>query len=181
MIPLIDRPLNDFVLIETEFKQEFTDGGIFLPDSVRFDSKEGVVKAVSPDLKTKLNVGDRILFNSKSAIRTSYREHESMVLCSYFHIMMNLATRIPFGDFVLVKPHKMPEETEGGVFLTEDMRKVSGVAEIIGCSPDIPKSLLVPKKGDLVMHRKEVERSTDMEDLDNEFLLRYKDLMAIIQ
>ena len=178
---LIDRPLNDYVLIETSFSQEVTSHGIYLTNETLLESREGVVKHVSKDLKTKIKVGEKILFNSKSVIRTSFKEDEQMVLCSYFQIMMNLDTRMPYGDFVLVKPHEVPEETEDGVFLTEDMRKISGFSEVVSCSPDIPSDMIVPKKGDIVMHRKEVERETDMKDLGSEFLLRYKNLMAIME
>jgi len=177
---LIDRPLNDYILIETSFKQQVSSHGVFLSGDSVLQTKEGVVKAVSKDLKTKIKVGERILFNSQSVIRTSLKEDEQMVICSYFQVMMNLDTRVPYGDFILVKPHELNENTEDGVFLTEDMRKVSGFSEVIACSPDIPGNMVIPAKGDIVMHRKEVERETDMQDVGQEFLLRHKNLMAIL-
>lgn len=181
MISVIDKPLNDYVLIDTDFKQEQTEFGIFLPDAMRAESKEGTILSISPDLKTNLKIGDRVLFNSKSAIKTSQEPNESKVLCVYFQLMMNLDTRIPYSDYILLKPMKAPEKTEVGIFLTEEMRSMSGFGEIISCSVDLPKSLFIPKAGDFVMHRKEIERETDLEDLGNEYLLKYKNLMALLK
>jgi chaperonin GroES len=57
-------PLDDRVLIKPVDPEEKTASGIYLPDTAKEKSQEGVVVAVGTDedLREKIAAGDRVLF-----------------------------------------------------------------------------------------------------------------------
>lgn len=58
------KPLDDRILVKPVDPVEKTQTGIYLPDTAKEKSQEGVVVAVGTDedLQEKIKVGDRVLF-----------------------------------------------------------------------------------------------------------------------
>ena len=58
------KPLDDRVLVKPVDPVEKTQSGIFLPDTAKEKSQEGIVVAVGTDedLQTKIKTGDKVLF-----------------------------------------------------------------------------------------------------------------------
>lgn len=175
-----ETPLNDYVLIELEYRDSMTKEGIRLTDEMQMDTKIGKVLAVSPDLKTtSIKEGSRVRYRENTGVKLSSSEYERNVLISYFDLFINIDTDTPLNDYVLMKPYKKAAETEDGFVLPEEMRSVSGIGEVVAVSSDLKKVKI--KKGDIVMHRKKTERNTDEEDISKEYLTLYKNVMAVLK
>ena len=85
------RPIDARVIVEKKVKQEQTESGIFLPDSVDEQAQvvEGEVVAVGPGSRNMMNVesmpmdikvGDTILYTKFAATEVQYKGKEFMVV-----------------------------------------------------------------------------------------------------
>jgi chaperonin GroES len=85
------RPIDARVIVEKKVKQEQTESGIFLPDSVDEQAQvvEGEVVAVGPGSRSMMNgepmpmdikVGDTILYTKFAATEVQYKGKEFMVV-----------------------------------------------------------------------------------------------------
>jgi chaperonin GroES len=85
------RPIDARVIVEKKVKQEKTESGIFLPDSVDEQAQvvEGDVIAVGPGSRNMMNgesmpmdikVGDTILYTKFAATEVQYKGKEYMVV-----------------------------------------------------------------------------------------------------
>ena len=85
------RPIDARVIVEKKVKQEQTESGIFLPDSVDEQAQvvEGEVVAVGPGSRNMMNgesmpmdikVGDTILYPKFAATEVQYKGKEFMVV-----------------------------------------------------------------------------------------------------
>jgi chaperonin GroES len=85
------RPIDARVIVEKKVKQEKTESGIFLPDSVDEQAQvvEGDVIAVGPGSRSMMNgepmpmdikVGDTILYTKFAATEVQYKGKEFMVV-----------------------------------------------------------------------------------------------------
>ena len=85
------RPIDARVIVEKKVKQEQTESGIFLPDSVDEQAQvvEGDVVAVGPGSRSMMNgesmpmdikVGDKILYTKFAATEVQYKGKEFMVV-----------------------------------------------------------------------------------------------------
>jgi len=85
------RPIDARVIVEKKVKQEKTESGIFLPDSVDEQAQvvEGDVIAVGPGSRSMMNgepmpmdikVGDTILYTKFAATEVQYEGKEFMVV-----------------------------------------------------------------------------------------------------
>lgn len=57
------KPLNGYVLIKQNKKEETTASGILLAETTRTYQDQGTIHAVSKDNTNKLKVGDTVLFD----------------------------------------------------------------------------------------------------------------------
>jgi len=85
------RPIDARVIVEKKVKQEQTESGIFLPDSVDEQAQvvEGEVVSVGPGSRNMMNgepmpmdikVGDKILYTKFAATEVQYEGKEFMVV-----------------------------------------------------------------------------------------------------
>ena len=85
------RPIDARVIVEKKVKQEKTESGIFLPDSVDEQAQvvEGDVVAVGPGSRSMMNGesmpmdikgGDKILYTKFAATEVQYKGKEFMVV-----------------------------------------------------------------------------------------------------
>lgn len=75
-------PLDDRVLVKPVDPVEKTKSGIYLPDTAKEKSQEGVVIAVGTDddLQEKIKEGDRILFVKYGGTEVKIDDEDRMVL-----------------------------------------------------------------------------------------------------
>ena len=75
-------PLDDRVLVKPVDPQEKTSSGIYLPDTAKEKSQEGVVIAVGTDedLREKVSEGARVLFVKYGGTEVKIDGQEHMVL-----------------------------------------------------------------------------------------------------
>ena len=75
-------PLDDRVLVKPVDPQEKTSSGIYLPDTAKEKSQEGVVIAVGTDedLREKVSEGTRVLFVKYGGTEVKIDGQEHMVL-----------------------------------------------------------------------------------------------------
>jgi chaperonin GroES len=75
-------PLDDRVLVKPVDPEEKTASGIYLPDTAKEKSQEGVVVAVGTDedLQEKISEGDRVLFVKYGGTEIKIEGEEHMVL-----------------------------------------------------------------------------------------------------
>jgi chaperonin GroES len=75
-------PLDDRVLIKPVDPEEKTASGIYLPDTAKEKSQEGVVVAVGTDedLREKIAAGDRVLFVKYGGTEVKIDGEDHMVL-----------------------------------------------------------------------------------------------------
>ena len=85
------RPIDARIVIKKQERQEQTESGIFLPDSVDEQAQvvEGEVVAVGPGSRNMMNgesmpmdikVGDKILYTKFAATEVQYKGKEFMVV-----------------------------------------------------------------------------------------------------
>jgi len=85
------RPIDARVIVEKKVKQEQTESGIFLPDSVDEQAQvvEGEVVSVGPGSRNMMNgepmpmdikVGDTILYTKFAATEVQYKGEDFMVV-----------------------------------------------------------------------------------------------------
>ena len=85
------RPIDARVIVEKKVKQEHTESGIFLPDSVDEQAQvvEGEVVSVGPGSRNMMNgepmpmdikVGDTILYTKFAATEVQYKGKDFMVV-----------------------------------------------------------------------------------------------------
>jgi len=85
------RPIDARVIVEKKVKQEQTESGIFLPDSVDEQAQvvEGEVVSVGPGSRNMMNgepmpmdikVGDTILYTKFAATEVQYKGKDFMVV-----------------------------------------------------------------------------------------------------
>jgi chaperonin GroES len=85
--PMIE-PRNDYVLVQTDAKQEKSRGGILLPDRVQEDRMEAVVLAVGPGGVTAngvrvpidLKINDRVLIHQFAGNEIGNKEERKFLV-----------------------------------------------------------------------------------------------------
>jgi len=76
------RPINSRVLVRPLEPEEKTAGGLYLPDTVREEQKEGEVLAVAEDATEEIAVGDRIIYTEAGGTKISIEGEEHVLLSS---------------------------------------------------------------------------------------------------
>lgn len=60
------QPLNDHILIRPVDPEERTEGGLYLPDTARGQSNEGMVLAVPVGGAEGIAIGDRVIYKAQA-------------------------------------------------------------------------------------------------------------------
>ncbi|HEV2262800.1 MAG TPA: co-chaperone GroES [Candidatus Rubrimentiphilum sp.] len=99
------KPLGDRVVIEIVEQQEKTAGGVYLPDTAKEKSQEGVVRAVGEyfrifdstgtTMPQKLKVGDRVLFAKYSGSEYKSEGKEYVVVTG--KDILGIVEKVPAG------------------------------------------------------------------------------------
>ena len=71
---------DKIVLVVNETTDKVTSGGIVLPASVQPRQRRGRVLSFGPDVKTKLTIGDQVLFNIHAGAPTADGDREILVI-----------------------------------------------------------------------------------------------------
>lgn len=76
------KPLDDRVLVKPVDPMEKTQSGIYLPDTAKEKSQEGLVIAVGTDedLQSKIKVGDKVLFTKYGGTEIKIDNTDHMIL-----------------------------------------------------------------------------------------------------
>lgn len=82
------KPINDYILIKIEEKEEKTASGIFLPDTIQKDKPQvGIVIAVGDGrivndsyVKPRVHVGDEVMFAKYAGTELKIRGENYLVL-----------------------------------------------------------------------------------------------------
>jgi chaperonin GroES len=57
------QPTGDRVLVKVQESESKTKGGLYIPDSAKKKTSEGVVSAIGPDSSVTVKVGDKVMFD----------------------------------------------------------------------------------------------------------------------
>jgi chaperonin GroES len=79
----IKQLLEDRVLVKPEPEEEKTAGGLFIPDTAKQGSNEGLVKAVGPGKKDetmKVKVGDKVLYGKYSGTEVNLKGEKYLIM-----------------------------------------------------------------------------------------------------
>lgn len=82
------KPLGSFVLVEPCAEKEYTDGGLYIPESARVREGTALVLATGdcvefPDGKTRplrVKVGDKVLYDKFAGVKTKVDEKDCLFL-----------------------------------------------------------------------------------------------------
>ena len=81
------KPLGDRILVKRVEQANKTSAGIYIPDTAKDKSMEGVVVAVGPGAyengtrkKPAVNEGDRVVFGRRSGDEITYNNEEYVML-----------------------------------------------------------------------------------------------------
>lgn len=173
----LETPLNDHLLVEAIPGDETVDG-VIIPGELRDDRGVARVLKISPDLKLNIALDDvDVMYRKGSGVKVTADPEETKSLIRYRDLMMILGSQVPLNDFVLAEAIK-EEKGVGGIILSEELRRESGFAKVLGVSPDLKvKSDL---KDETIMHRKGTGVKISGSYDETKILIHYSDVMSMV-
>jgi len=126
------RPIGDRVLVRRDEAEAETEGGIFVPATVRNPPQRGTVVAVgegvyteSGDLiKLQAEPGNSLLFGAHCGNEVEFNHETLLMLTAREMLAVVDGDEVrPVGDRVLVRRDKPKDQTDGGLFLPETAQK----------------------------------------------------------
>lgn len=74
------QPLNNRFIVQPKKAEEKTLGGIYIPDTAKEKSQEGIVVAVPQMEKCPISVGDTVIYENYAGTEISIKDEQFLIL-----------------------------------------------------------------------------------------------------
>lgn len=75
------EPFGDKIIVRQKERKEQSKGGLIFTDSISDPPNEGLVIAISKDVKLDISIGDTLLYNKFAGALLEDNEIEYLILC----------------------------------------------------------------------------------------------------